>query len=168
MPQFKDCISLCNFVGSALILGFAFGCTTPPQKTVDQKLQKEPAIAPGESIASRGAQILIHAPGLSEEQKRKLIEIHTSTFMRSAEIREEIGKSKSLLFKMVASPDTKKAEVEALKKRIVKLDRDRLDLMFKALDDTLAVTGKGPAAEEVFRRLEFLEGPRSGHSLPEK
>ncbi len=142
-------------------------CTsaTPKQEKQDQavleaQVKAEPPAMSPDAIAERGAQIFIGAPGLSQEQKRKIMAVYIRTFNDAISIRNEIGQSKSLLFKKVATKSYKSKEVEDLKARIVALDQKRLTVMFKALEEIQTVIGTGPDKEEIWKHFYDFEYPR--------
>ena len=61
------------------------------------------------------------------------------------------------MFKELAKGDYNTGLIDGYKKKIVKLDRERLDVMFAALDKVEKVLGKGPKSREYYRYLEDLE-----------
>ncbi len=65
--------------------------------------------------------------------------------------------TKSALFKELAKGDYSKKLVDGFKTKIVKLDRERLEIMFAALDKVEATLGKGPHSREYYRYLEKME-----------
>lgn len=148
-----------------LALGFSFGCTstkTNPDKELDNKVSAEPTANSPEEIALRAGKVFASAPGLTPEQRMKLSDIYTKVYLEALSIRTEIGQSKSLLFKLVASKEYKSKEVEMLKKKIVALDQRRLDIMFKALADVQHVVGYGVEKEEMYRHFQDYELPYRG------
>ena len=138
-------------------------CTTEPKPEIaamnKQIKAQVPADAP-EQIMSRAAMAFSNAEGLTAEQKIKLSSIYTRVYTESMRIRREIGQSKSLLFSTLAKVDYKDSEIKNLKKRIVTLDQQRLNLMFGALDDVQKIVGRGIEAEKIYKHFEEHEKPR--------
>lgn len=136
------------------------GCATQSERELEQKVQAEqPATGP-DAIAARGAQTFISAPGLTDEQRRQLLEIHTRVYAENTEIGTEIGKAKSLLFKNMIAEKYDAATVAGLKKKLIGLDQRRLNVMFKALEDVEKVVGRGLDKEPIYRRFyEFDHAP---------
>lgn len=146
---------------SGLVLG---ACSTEPKKTeLDQQVKAQPATVTPEQIAQRAAESFSNAPGLSVEQKAKLADIYTKTYGESLAIRAEIGQSKSLLFKLIASKNYKSAEVNTLKKKITTLDEKRLSLMFKSMEEVQKIVGYGTDKDEVYKHLREFEFPQHGN-----
>ncbi len=135
-----------------------------PDPQLDAKVAAESPAPTAQAIAERGAQTFINAPGLSDDQKQKLLGIFVKVYDEAIAIKNDIGKSKSLLFKLVASKDYKSKEVEDLKKRIVALDQKRLRIMFKALADVQEVVGTGEEKEEIYKHFYDFEYPKSTYS----
>lgn len=161
---------------SLVILTGAAGCASKPgaeskavatpkteEQILDAKVQAEPSANTPDEIADRGAFDFITAPGLSREQKQKVMAIYVRVYKQAMDIRSEIGKSKSLLFKTVASQDFDSKDVQRLKDRIVKLDQKRLEIMFKALEDVQDIVGYGTDKEEIYKHFRDYEYPRNEH-----
>lgn len=127
---------------------------------LDQRIAAEPPANSPEEIADRGAFDFVSAPGLSSEQKQKIMVIYSRTYQEAMAIRSEIGKAKSLLFKTVATKAFASGDVERLKARIVELDKKRLDVMFKALEDVQKVIGTGKDKEEIYKHFHDNEYPK--------
>lgn len=147
---------------------FVVGCASAPTQKKDNgvmeaRIKSEPPAPTPEAIAERGAQTFINAPGLSDEQKRKIMAIYIRTFNDAIAIRNEIGQAKSLLFKMAARSGFNSSEMESLKKRIVDLDQKRLKVMFKALEDVQAIVGLGKDKEELWKHFYDFEYPKYNH-----
>ncbi|MGE0762480.1 MAG: hypothetical protein AB7N80_04305 [Bdellovibrionales bacterium] len=138
------------------------GCATQDEKRdVEKKVQAETPVAQDESFANRGANIFLKAQNLSEEQREQLMLIHTSTFEKTARLRDEITKTKSALFKTVVNPKASPKEISMMKNRIVKLDRERLDVMLSAFDEVQKVMGRNqPMDPNIFEPFMSMDGER--------
>jgi hypothetical protein len=140
------------------------GCVSNPvQKDNDLNMKiaaEKPADTPDE-IAQRGASTFISAPGLSDAQRQKLMEVYTRTYFGAENIRTQIGQAKSLMFKMIAKQNYKSKEMQTLKTKIVGLDQSRLQLMFQALADVQAIVGYGNDSEKekIYQHFEKFEVP---------
>lgn len=146
---------------SALVLG---ACSSEPKKTeLDQQVKAQPAVSTPEQIAQQAAETFSSAPGLTADQKQKLMGIYAKTYSEAMVIRTEIGQSKSLLFKLIASTHYKSAEVNTLKKKITALDEKRLSLMFKSLEDIQKIVGYGTDKDEIYKHLREFEFPQHGN-----
>lgn len=143
-------------------LALTMGCSSSPknQKSeLDQKIQSEAPANTPEAIAQRAAETFAGAPGLTEAQKSKLMEIYINTYTDARSIRTEMGQAKSLLFKTISTKDYRSRDVQVLKEKIVKLDQARLKLMFKALEDVQKVVGYGEEKSPLFEHFENFEIP---------
>ncbi len=142
---------------SALTLSACSTTTKSEEQILTKKIQAQPVADTPEQIADRAAEAFSSAPGLTEEQRQKLMAIYSHTYAESMSIRKEIGQSKSLLFKTISTADYKSSEVKSMKKRITELDQKRLALMFKALEDVQTVVGRGSDKENIYRHLHNFE-----------
>lgn len=139
---------------------FLGACSSEPKKTeLDQQVKAQPVASTPEQIAQRAAETFSNAPGLSVEQKQKLMVIYSKTYTESRAISAELGQSKSLLFQMLASVDYKSKDMNALKKKIKDLDGKRMSLMFQSLEDVQKVVGYGKDREEIYKHLRYYEFP---------
>jgi hypothetical protein len=145
----------------SLLMGTACATPSADHRKLDADVRAEPTANTPDAIAERGAHAFIDAPGLSDGQKEKLLGVFNQTYASAMTIRKDIGQSKSLLFKLVASKDFKSKEVEDLKKRIVDLDQKRIKIMFKALADVQAIVGTGDDKEEIYKHFYDFEYPKS-------
>lgn len=155
-----------KFTSVMLVFGLALGlaacgsASKSEQAALDQKVSSEVPVRSPEQMLSRAAASFSNIEGLTTEEKMKLTEVYTNTYVKSMDIRKEIGQSKSLLFKTLAKKDYKDSEINALKKKIVQLDQNRLDLMFKTLDDVQKIVGKNtPASQKIYEHLERYDYP---------
>ena len=145
-----------------LCLGLAVSSATvyaskSVEKQVDQKVaQEKPATQPGE-LATRGFEAWASSSNIDLDQKSKIWTIQAATGRDAIRIRNEITMTKSALFKELAKGDYSTKLVDGFKTKIVKLDRERLDIMFAALDKVEEVLGKGPHSREYYRYLEEME-----------
>jgi hypothetical protein len=140
----------------------------PDKKTraeVDQKVAEEkPPRSVGE-LSGRGFEAWATSAGLNENQKSKMTEIQIMTEREALRIRDEINKSKSALFKELAKGNYDERMINGFKSKIVKLDHERLELMFKALAKTRNVLGQSEESKKYFEYMEMIEtrdiaGPR--------
>lgn len=152
---------------SLLLLGMLFiiECTSPSIKdkassdTLSQKIKSEPPAETAEAIANRGAETFVNSPHLTAEQKQKIMVIYIRTYNDAKRIRADIGKSKSLLFNLMATKKNDSKEVEALKRHIIQLDQSRLNIMFTALKEVQAIIGTGKDKEEIWKHFRDFEYP---------
>lgn len=113
-----------------------------------QNIKAQPLADTPEDITMRAAEIFSGSPNLTSEQKDKIHTIYTNVYDESMTIRREIGQSKSLLYETLVKPDYKSTEINSLKRRIVGLDKKRLDIMYKALDDVQKIIAQGATDKE--------------------
>lgn len=151
-----------KYVSLFLILIIVSSCSSAKKPEVDPMdravRHQTPADTP-DQIMDRAAFAFSNAQGLTAEQKIVLRGIYTRVYADSMRIRREIGQSKSLLFMTLAKVDYKESEIKNLKNKIVKLDQQRLDIMFTALDDVRSVVGKGIEAEKIYKHFQDYEVP---------
>lgn len=132
------------------------GCTGADKKVEQRVAQETPTRSPGE-LMTRGFETWSSSANLDIDQKSKLWTVHSTTARDAFRIRDEITKTKSALFKELAKGEYDPKMVDGLKNKIVKLDHERLDVMFKALSSVEKILGKGRESQEYYRYLEEIE-----------
>lgn len=140
---------------AAVTMGL-IGCaseTKTEKVELDKQVAAQPPVSAKGGVAGAAHMAFKDAPGLTDAQKIKLDEVLTSTFVESAKIKMEFGKTKGALFEAVVSPTGTKKQVDALKKRLVALDKKRLDIMLKSLDETEKIIGKNQKTAEYFQKI---------------
>lgn len=129
---------------------------TTEAKVKDAVSKESPTINPGE-LAARGFEAWSEGAGLSADQKSKLFVIHTSTAREAFRIRDEISKTKSALYKELAKGEYNPKMVEVYKNKIISLDRERIDIMLKALARVEGTLGRGAEAQKYYEYLDKIE-----------
>ena len=127
---------------------------------LEEKIAAEPPAPDANAIALRAAETFSNAEGLTPQQKQKLMEIYHRTYEDAIAIQTEIGKSKSLLFKLISSVAYDSDDIDRIRKKVVDLDQKRLDLMFQALADVQGVVGYGKDKEQFYKHFYDYEIPR--------
>ena len=136
--------------------------TTLANSAIEEKIAAEPPAPDANAIALRAAETFSNADGLTPKQKQKLMEIYHRTYEDAIAIQTEIGKSKSLLFKLVSSVSYESDDVDRIRKKVVDLDQKRLAIMFQALADVQGVVGYGQDKERIYKHFREFEMPRGG------
>lgn len=132
------------------------GCANhPPVEETKQGQQAEEQMVAQkpQAAAVNVAAIFANAPDLTDEQKQKLQAIHANVYEEAMAIRGEINENRSLLYNTLVMSDYSSAEVNNLKKKIVSLDKKRLDVMFKALKDVQKIVGRGKDKVNIYGQL---------------
>lgn len=135
-------------------------CMAVDKKTraeVDQKVSEEAPPRMRGEMRERGFEAWANSSGMSEIQKSKMIDIQLVTERESSRIRDEINKSRSALFKELATGNYDERMINGFKRKIVKLDHDRLDLMFKALAKARSVLGRTEESKRYFEYMDMIE-----------
>ncbi|GIL18160.1 MAG: hypothetical protein BroJett040_19110 [Oligoflexia bacterium] len=131
--------------------------STQKEESVEQKVEKQiqaekPLNKPGD-IAQKGHEAFLNAPGLTEAQKIKLNEVVSKTYADAIVMKTELGKTKGALFEAMVSPVATQKEINILKKKVIDLDKKRLDLMLKSMDEAQKIIGRNKETAEYFRRI---------------
>lgn len=78
--------------------------------------------------------IIANSTELSAEQKTKLTALQEETMKKVSAIKEELEKNKLALVQVALEPKMDKKAYRDLKKKITKLEKERMEAGFKAID----------------------------------
>lgn len=129
-----------------------FSMTSLAQQATQQTIQPD---AKPTDIATIAHNAFANAPGLTEAQKIKLTEIMKDTFTQSQKLKMTMAQYKVDLFDALTNPTKTDKDVNLIKKQIVKLDKQRLDVMFKSLDQVQKIIGKNPKTGEYMKKIMY-------------
>lgn len=161
-----------NFSLLAALISFSvfvlFACArhqTPLEKEVAAEVAQEQPLPAGEPMARAGQEILFEAPNLSPQQKQRLKELHVKSSQEFEQIRKELSKNQLVLLKTLVNPKAKDEEIDVLKDRIVKLEKQRTNQFLTTLDKAKRILGRKNSDDERFYRA-FLFEPLKPDTLP--
>ena len=136
------------------VLAFA-GCASSKTKAqLAAETQQQPVLQNSEQVEAAVKQELL--PGLTADQQARVLHIQEKVKAENAKIRTEMGQTQSLLIKKLSQPNSKLSDIDYLKKRMSTLSKERLNVMFTAIDETEKVLGRYPQKETVYQKL--MEG----------
>jgi|GEM_PF-862968 len=84
--------------------------------------------------ATMAKDIIANSTELSAEQKTKLTALQEETMKKVSAIKEELEKNKLALVQVALEPKMDKKAYRDLKKKITKLEKERMEAGFKAID----------------------------------
>lgn len=87
------------------------------------------------SPAMTAKETITNSQELTADQKTKLLALSQKTSAKINELKTEIEKAKIVLVQTALEPKMNRKEYRALKKKITKLEKERMDLGFKAVDE---------------------------------
>jgi hypothetical protein len=140
------------------------GCASSDSKKIDQDLDARLQTAPTASNYEefgKNARKQIKDSGASNEQKAKLLQLQRDTQDKSIQLRDQYYKLRSLLIQDLAGKNYDRDEVEAIKDRLKKLEDQRLQLIFTAVDQASTILGHDQVDQnvQIMRTFDF-----EGHS----
>ncbi|MDR3608575.1 MAG: hypothetical protein P4M08_14525 [Oligoflexia bacterium] len=118
------------------------------ERQLDEKLAKEPAVTERARLLSESGRLIATAPGLSNDQRARLIKLRDSTQVVSDRLRQKLFKEEGLLLRKVLDADTDPAEIDLLKKRIRDTEQERLALFFDTVRNANTILGRWPSRSE--------------------
>jgi hypothetical protein len=136
------------------------GCATSNSKKIDQdldaRLQSAPTASNYEEFG-KNARKQIKESGASNEQKAKLLQLQRDTQDKSIQLRDQSYKLRSLLIQDLAAKNYDLDEVEAIKDRLKKIEDQRLQLIYTAVDQASAILGHEQADQnvQIIRTFDF-------------
>lgn len=127
-------------------------CASKRNQQMEAKMEQQPSLQTPAQIEAAAQADLASIPNLSDEQRTKLQQIQNHAKIEAARIKTELGQARSLLFKTVSDPNSKRSEINWAKNKIVKLERQRVDLMLNSVDQVEKVIGRKPSNQEMLER----------------
>jgi len=138
----------------------ASGCASSSSKKIDQdldaRLQSAPTASNSEEFG-KSARKQIKESTASSEQKAKLLQLQRNTQDQSIQLREQSYKLRSLLIQDLAAKNYDRDEVEAIKDRLKKIEDQRLQLIYTAMDQASTILGHDLVDQnvQIMRTFDF-------------
>lgn len=134
-----------SYILAGLFLTFSVNCAMKESKEevkLQQEVQQEPPRKMHGEVATKGFESIVQSKSLTEEQKEKMLKLHSKMTADTFKIQEETSRLKSVLFEtMTTKPfDTKK--VNSIKKRLITLNDQKMKNMLNAIDEVKSIVGK--------------------------
>lgn len=132
------------------------GCAqTAVQKRVDTEVAQENTVNTRSELRAEADQTIKTAPGLTDEQRTRLLALRTATSAQSDELRLQSLKLRSVLIKDLITTNYDQDEVALIKKRMRDVEDQRLSLVFKAVEDANVILGHDYANRENIMDVYF-------------
>ena len=126
-----------------LLLSLAFGCSHEAvEKDISQKMNRESDVTSQDDLTSKANLVVQNAKGISNDQRRRLMELRSATTMQLEINWQQQLKLKSVLIKEVIQTDYKENEVELIKSKLKDLESKRLAIMFSSVDEANRIMGR--------------------------
>ncbi|MGZ3650201.1 MAG: hypothetical protein ACXVB9_20535 [Bdellovibrionota bacterium] len=127
-----------------MILAFAFAALSAcsgTQKAIDTKVAQETAVKNNADLRSEADRMIENDAALNADQKQRLTALRTSISAQTSDIAKQELRLRSVLVEELLSPNYSIDEVALIKKRLKKLEKQRLSLLFNGVDQANAILG---------------------------
>lgn len=144
---------------SILMLTFFSACATKKiDQKVDAQLAQTPPVSGPSQLRQDTTNAIASAPGITEDQRAKLVAIQKATEAKLSDLREQSLKMRELLMQEVVRTDNyNDNEVNRIKTRLKKVESKRLDTLFKALDQANDVLGHQTQRTQVMNSMMRMD-----------
>lgn len=144
---------------------FSSCATKKIDQTIDNKVAQTPNISgPGE-LRQNTTDAIASTPGITEDQRAKLVEIQKTTEGKLDRLREESLKMRQLLLQeVVRTENYNDDEVNRIKTRLKDVDNKRLTTLFKALDQANDVLGHKTQRTQAMNAMMRMDNYDAGFS----
>ena len=145
------------------------GCATKAiNKQIDADIQQQPPIKSPSELSQNIDAIINQAQNLTSEQKSKLIQIHEANKAKLQALNQQSLELRELLVKSITDPNYKDNQVNGVKKRLKKVEQQKLAMIFSSIDDANVILGHRSADNAaVMRAMEIdefeIHEPSLGH-----
>jgi hypothetical protein len=136
-----------------LVSSLVSSCAT--QKKLEIEVEKEiqqSTVVSRSDVTTNAREYILNSKTLSEQQKQSLIMLQDKTEAETKTMIEEKNKAQLVLVKTILEPTVNEREVYILRKKIKKLDKQRMDLDEKSFTEARKIID--PLKE--IRDREFL------------
>jgi maltodextrin utilization protein YvdJ len=144
-----------------LILILFLSCSSREEKHLAQDLAMAPNAKTYEQMNFNIINIISDSQNLTNDQKVELIKIHETTKAEIQKKKDEIIKLQQVLTMELVKEDYNSFEVELIKRKMVKSNKERLKLTFNAIDKVNKILGRIPHNE----RAQLLNNFYDVHSM---
>ena len=142
-----------------LIMLTLLACTTvkTDDEQLESRIERQPVSETSEQTLQRADEVFSSSEDLTEEQKQRIMQIYERVYAQSKDVSNKLSQNKSLLFVELSKENYKASTVTKIKKNIKALDKERLKIFFKGLDEVRTIVGRGVGSETVYRYLDNEE-----------
>lgn len=108
------------------------------QKKAEKNIEKEiktVTVVSQSEVAENAREYILKSQSLSETQKKSLLSLQDKTLAESKALIEEINKARLVYIKTILEPKVDEREVSILKKKIKKLNKNRIELDSKLFSE---------------------------------
>lgn len=119
-------------------------------KVTEQKVEKEIQavnLNTQESTQEANRNFIMNSDKLTDDQKKMLVDLQVKTNAQMSETKNEIEKTRQVLIQTILEPKMNQREYSILKKKIVKLEKNRVEIGFKALNEARSIIAPKANAE---------------------
>jgi uncharacterized protein with von Willebrand factor type A (vWA) domain len=154
-------------IASACFAGLA--CATKEiNRQIDAGIKQEPPVQTATELNQNIDTVINQAANLTPEQKTKLLELHKASRTKLQDLNEQSLQLRELLVRSIMDPDYKDQQVTGVKKRLKKVEEQKLAMIFSSIDDANSVLGhRSRDNEAVMRAMEIdeweIHEPSVGH-----
>lgn len=137
------------FIGATMSLLIS-GCANREKKaSIERKIRHEKPVRSQKELLLKGHNIILHHPSLTHQQREKMQALYNKTYVQSAEVRKEMGKVKGVFFKELMSKSKNNRELEILKRKLLRLNAEKMNIMLDAMLKSREILGKRFPLEEL-------------------
>jgi hypothetical protein len=144
---------------------FSSCATKKVDQNVDAKLAQTPPVSGPAELNKDASNTIATAPGITDDQRAKLIAIQKTIQEKLGKLREESLKMRELLIQeVVRTENYNDNEVNRIKSRLKDVENKRLATLFKGLDQANDVLGHKTQRKQVIDSMMRMDNYDSGFS----
>lgn len=118
------------------------GCAQKAEKEIARKMAVEPPVANVEEFSTQSDHILENAEALSDAQRAQLIVLRRETLNRLDQQDKTEMQLRLVLFKEILKPEYSQREVNLLKQKIKKANKQKYTIWIEAFKESHRILGK--------------------------
>ena len=124
-----------------ILASFAAACSTGQEKKLEKEIAQTASVASADQAREDVRIIIQSSTHLSDKQKNEMIDLQAKTQQKMSVINQESLKLSEILAKEYSQTNCSKKEIEAIKKRMVKNSKKRLEIIFHSMEKADVILG---------------------------
>ncbi len=129
---------MCLFL---FIVSFSIGCSSRQEKKLEKEIAQTASVSSVEQERNDVRVIIQSSTHLSDKQKNEMIALHDKTQEKMSAINQETLKLSEILAKEYSRTNCSQKEIDAIKKRMTKNSKKRLDIIFHSMHKADSILG---------------------------
>lgn len=119
-----------------------FGCVHRAEKEIERKVAVQSPVSNVQEFSDESDKIINEADNISDAQRAKLVVLRRETLYKIEQKDQEEMRLRLVLLKEILKNDDKQIEVNLMKQKIKKLNKEKYNILMSAMKESNRILGK--------------------------